>query len=218
MKALEAKNKRKEDVKLLILNAAKKLFLEKGFQATSVRNIATEIGYSPTTIYLYYKDKSDIVYDLHQEGFAILKNNLTTLSMVEAPFERLKALGRSYLNFAKENPDFYELMFVLKEPMQFLDNDSNEEIWEGGRQVFGFIVNTIKECQSEGYFYTKDPNYIALQAWGMVHGLCSLHITTRLQKIAQENFTSASSDELLEQAFKTYVEFIERTNSLKHDK
>lgn len=214
MKEVPSKTKRKDDVKLLILKAAKKLFLENGFSSTSIRKIAGEIGYSPTTIYLYYKDKNDIVYALHQEGFSLLRSELTALMIVEDPFERLKALGRSYLQFAKENPDYYELMFIQKEPMEFLDKDSENELWIGGRQIFDFIVNTILECQNEGYFLNGSPNFIALQAWGMVHGLCSLHLTTRLQKISYENFTFANSDDLLEEAFKTYVAFIERTKNI----
>src|SRR5690554_7192785 len=129
MKKTVRKKKPKEDIKTAILNAAKNLFLEKGFEATSLRKIAVEIGYSPTTIYLYYKDKNDIVYALHQEGFSLLRSELTALMIVEDPFERLKALGRSYLQFAKENPDYYELMFIQKEPMEFLDKDSENELW-----------------------------------------------------------------------------------------
>ncbi|VTQ03121.1 TetR/AcrR family transcriptional regulator [Sphingobacterium daejeonense] len=71
---MEKKLKHKEDLRTLILEAAKKLFVQEGYEATSIRKIAKEIGFSPTTIYLYYKDKSDIVYALHQVGFGILRD------------------------------------------------------------------------------------------------------------------------------------------------
>jgi AcrR family transcriptional regulator len=126
MKVQEKKSKRKEDVKVLILNAAKKLFLEEGYQSASIRKIAAEIGLSPTTIYLYYKDKSDIAYALHLEGFAILRTLFSALISVESPFERLKATGRIYLKFSVDNPDFYSIMFMMKEPMDFLDSELSE--------------------------------------------------------------------------------------------
>lgn len=211
MKEEARKPKPKEDIKLSILNAAKKLFLEQGFEATSLRKIAVKIGYSPTTIYLYYKDKNDIIYELHQEGFNLFRAQLTALMTISHPFERLKALGDSYINFAQEHPDYYELMFMLKEPMRYLDSESDKEIWEGGKEMFSFILHTIQECQKEGYFYDNNPNHIAMQAWGAVHGLCSLYITTRLQRIAEGSFDFTSPEELLESSFRTYVDFIEKT-------
>ncbi|HNR86201.1 MAG TPA: TetR/AcrR family transcriptional regulator [Taishania sp.] len=205
----ERKKGKKEDVRKLILDAAKKLFIEQGYEATSMRNIATEINYSPTTIYLYYKDKGDIIYALHQEGFTILKMLFMPLATVEAPFERLKALGRTYLNFAKEYPEYYEVMFMMKEPMDHLDKTANEELWEGGKEMFGFIISTIVECQEKGFFSKDNPHYIALQAWAMVHGLCSLYLTTRIHKIGMENEAALSADALLDNAYKSFVSFIE---------
>ena len=43
-------------MKRKILEAAKALFLDQGFEKTSIRNIADAIEYSPSTIYLYFKD------------------------------------------------------------------------------------------------------------------------------------------------------------------
>jgi AcrR family transcriptional regulator len=61
------KERQKEELRGKILEAAKALFIERGFEETSIRNIAEKIEYSPTTIYLYFKDKDDIFYSLHQE-------------------------------------------------------------------------------------------------------------------------------------------------------
>lgn len=213
MKSMEKKNNRREDNRKLILDAAKKLFIEQGYQATSMRKIASEINYSPTTLYLYYKDKGDIVYALHQEGFLILKMLLMPLSTVESPFERLKALGRTYLNFAKEYPDFYEVMFMMKEPMIYLDNNSEKEIWEGGKEMFAFITLTVDQCQQQGYFTDDNPDFVSLQAWALVHGLCSLYITTRLHKVGKDNIPELPAEMLLENAFKTYVNFVETSKN-----
>lgn len=213
MKSEDKKTKRKEDVKKTILDAAKKLFVEEGYQSASIRKIAAEIGVSPTTIYLYYKDKSDIAYALHQEGFLLLKTLFSSLISVEDPFERLKAIGRTYIRFALEYPDFYELMFMMKEPMDHLDSESEEECWEEGKQVFEFLMYTIGECQQKGYFEGSDLSSTALQSWATVHGLCSLFISTHLQKVGEECLSQEDTELLLETAFKTYVHFLEQTKN-----
>lgn len=213
MNKLGGNKKTKGDIKTAIINAAKKLILEKGFEATSLRKIAAEIGYSPTTIYLYYKDKNDIIYALHQDGFNLFRSKLDPLMTIEDSFERLKALGESYITFAKEHPDYYELMFMLKEPMKYLDSGVDKELWDNGRELFGFLLMTVKECQKEGYFYHENSNHIAMQAWGSVHGLCSLYITTRLERIVHKSFDFNASEELLNSAFKTYIDLIESTKN-----
>lgn len=211
MNVQNKKVKRKEDIKNLILNAAKKLFVEEGYRETSIRRIASEIGISPTTIYLYYKDKSDIAYALHQEGFTLMKTLFSSLITVESPFERLKAIGKTYLLFAMENPDFYEIMFMMKEPMEFLDSKEDERTWEEGKEVFNFLVYTVEECRQQGYFPGSDVNYVALQAWTAVHGLCSLYVNTHLQKVGEECLSNPNAESLVDVAFKVYVGFLEGT-------
>ncbi|MGL1180856.1 TetR/AcrR family transcriptional regulator, partial [Vibrio parahaemolyticus] len=55
----ERKEKQKLELKRLILDASMKLFVEEGFENVSIRKIADLIEYSPTTIYLYFKDKNE---------------------------------------------------------------------------------------------------------------------------------------------------------------
>lgn len=69
MGVADRKEREKEEMKTKILEAAKKLFLDHGFEKTSIRNIAEEIEYSPGTIYLYFKDKNELLFALHQEAF-----------------------------------------------------------------------------------------------------------------------------------------------------
>jgi len=56
----ERKERDKLEMKDRILQSAHQLFVEKGFEQVSIRNIAEAIEYSPATIYLYFKDKDEI--------------------------------------------------------------------------------------------------------------------------------------------------------------
>ena len=55
----DRKEREKQELRDLILKEARALFLEEGFEKTSLRKIAERIEYSPTTIYLYFKDKNE---------------------------------------------------------------------------------------------------------------------------------------------------------------
>jgi Transcriptional regulator len=210
----ERKERHKEDLKARILEAAKKLFIKDGYDATSIRKIAAEIEFSPTTIYLYYKDKSDIAYALHQEGFALLRERFVALQYVERAFDRLKAMGGAYLRFAVDHPDFYELMFVMKEPMQYLSEHHPEDEWPEGERVFDGLMATIADCQAEGYFRDIPTAEMAMLAWVTVHGLCSLFISGHFKHVAEKECSPAieglGTEAFLETIFTSYVRTLEK--------
>lgn len=178
----ERKLKEKEELKTLILQAAKKLFVEKGVEQTTIRNIASEIEYSIGTVYVYFKDKNEILHALHSQGFKQLGNEMKVLRNVSDPMERLKALGRVYLQFAFENPDMYELMFSMKAPMQSIESSCKEE-WEEGQSTFGVMKATVEQCMSQGYFSNHNLEPLSFAIWSMVHGLVSLHISQRVKGV-----------------------------------
>lgn len=207
----ERKTRHKEDLRKRILDAAKKLFVTAGYEATSIRKIAKEIEFSPTTIYLYYRDKSDIIYALHQEGFQMLRQDFQPLMQVEAPFERLKALGKCYINFALTHPDFYDVMFMMKDPMQHLQINCVEAAWEEGERVFDFLLRTVRDCQDAGYFKELDPVHVAIQAWSTVHGLCALYVSGHLKSMMDVVLGEDEHERMIESAFRVLVHYLEST-------
>lgn len=195
----DRKLKEKEELKSLILQAAKKLFLEKGIEKTTIRNIANEIEYSVGTVYVYYKDKNDILHDLHTQGFSQLGGEMKVLFNVVDPMERLKALGRVYLQFAIENPDMYDLMFNMKAPMDFLESVHKED-WNEGKATFDVLRATVNQCMDKGFFKGHQPEPLAFAIWSMVHGMASLQISQRIKGV---NLTAPET-----MLMKGYEEFV----------
>ncbi|GAA4792282.1 TetR/AcrR family transcriptional regulator [Olivibacter ginsenosidimutans] len=210
----ERKERHREDLRLRILDAAKVLFLKDGYEATSIRKIAAAIEFSPTTIYLYYKDKTDIVYALQKEGFKLLRTKFSALANVDNPFERLKGMGRTYLRFATENNEFYELMFVMKEPLTYLENTcggEGEEGWDDGIEAFNALVNTIAGCQEEGYFTGQDTKVFSLLVWSTLHGLCTLSLHGHLDHVVEKNLLEMPDEgHFLTVVFDSFVKFLEQ--------
>ena len=177
-----SKAKEKEELKSLILQAARKLFAENGIQQTTIRNIAQAIEYSVGTVYVYFKDKNEILHQLHTQGFKQLGGEMRVLAHVEDPMERLRALGRVYLRFALENPDMYDLMFTMKAPMEFLENLHNQE-WNEGKGTFDFLRTTVQQCMDKGHFKGHQLEPLAFAIWSAVHGIASLHINQRVKGV-----------------------------------
>jgi AcrR family transcriptional regulator len=174
----ERKAKEKEDLKALILKAAKKLFVDNGIEQTTIRSIANAIDYSVGTVYVYFKDKNAILHALHTQGFTQLGSEFKILYNVSDPMERLKAMGKVYMQFAVKNPDMYDLMFNLKAPIAFI-NAKKEEEWNEGKGTFDVLRKTVKDCMDRGHFKGHKVEPLAFMIWGMVHGMCSLEISKR---------------------------------------
>lgn len=206
----ERKEKHKENLRQSILDAAKKLFLSEGYDATSIRKIAAEIEFSPTTIYLYYKDKAEIAHALHVEGFKLLATQFGVLQFVKDPFERLKAMGEIYLRFALENSDFYELMFVLKEPIAHLKGSCVYENWEEGEQAFQALLYNVSACQQAGYFKNLDTTAVSMIAWSTLHGLCTLKLHGHIDHMSSHEPSLQQMDDIVKQSYDTFMVMLER--------
>jgi AcrR family transcriptional regulator len=77
-----------------------------------MRKIARRIGYTPMTIYLYFKDKAELLDCLCEEAFEDLYRRHEHLdATVKEPVERLKAGMRTFVDFALKHPHLYRASF-----------------------------------------------------------------------------------------------------------
>jgi AcrR family transcriptional regulator len=209
MTTITKKERHKEELKKEILDAAKQLFNEKGYDATSIRAIAERTDYSPSTIYLYFKDKNEIIHALHQEGFKLLVSHFKVYTVIEHPFERLKALGRAYIQFAMQHPDLYELIFLMPEPLQHVESCGLVD-WNEGDRAFDILVKTIADCQTRGYFTGMETERVAFVVWSTMHGLCTLRTSGHLGHVAAAKSSGLDLDTLMMSAFEMFSSMLER--------
>jgi len=200
MSIAERKQRDKEDMRGLILDAARKIFLEKGYYQASMRSIAEEIEYSPGTIYLYFKDKDEIFHALHEEGFRRMLEKMQPLEHVANPFERLKAMGLVYLEFAKNNKDFYDLMFIMQAPIK---HEKGE--WPMGERTLDYLKNVLKQCQKKGHFKNMDIEYLSFTIWSTMHGMCALYCRDRCKA-----YHDIEPMDLMKNGYKSFVAMLEK--------
>ncbi|MGB3589574.1 MAG: TetR/AcrR family transcriptional regulator, partial [Tunicatimonas sp.] len=154
----ERKERERKEMRELILSTATNLFIEQGYDSVSMRNIAEVMEYSPATIYLYFKDKNELLYALSEEGFRKFFNSFQSLSLQDDPLKMLQELGRIYVQFALENPVYYDLMFIMRSPME---SHHIGESWELGMKSHGILTSVVNQCIEKGYFQEKDPDTVA---------------------------------------------------------
>ena len=166
---------RKVETRRAILGAAVQLFTERGYKDFSLRQVARATGYTPTTVYLYFEDKDDLLFHVAMEGFKHFCSDLDQAYAAGAtPVERLLGIGRAYVRFGLENPVYYRLMFM--ERGEFLERQPPPGFVAPWRAL-DLLVKSVVECIEGGYFRPGDPLKYAVGIWATVHGLVSFALT-----------------------------------------
>ncbi|MBO2522061.1 MAG: TetR/AcrR family transcriptional regulator [Firmicutes bacterium] len=164
-----------QETRRAILDAAVELFTEKGYCDFSLRQVARATGYTPTTVYLYFKDKDDLLFHVAMEGFRHFASELERAAASGAtPLERLLAIGRAYVRFGLDHPLHYRLMFMERD--EFLQREPPPG-FTAPMRAFELLVQTVAECVEGGYFRPGDSRAYAIAIWSTVHGLVSLALT-----------------------------------------
>ncbi len=200
----------RQDIRALVLHKAKKLFLQLGYHNITMRKIAEEIGYTPGTIYLYFTSKEEILYELHNEGFRLLYHYKMSMldSGVSGALDRLTKGGKTYIAFALENPEYYEVMFNMPEPRDYMDGLVSEKHRRRDLSIdyamrsYEFLKQGIQQCQEEGYLKGVDIDIATFLFWSTIHGIASLTIRKRVP------FSQPSTQKLAEEAVDLFMSMV----------
>lgn len=173
----ERRAREKQELRQEILAAARDLFIREGFENVSMRKIAEKIEYSPTTIYLYFQDKADLLDCICHETLSRLESILAALreSNSDIP-SRLKEGLAAYIKFGLEHPNDYRVAFMM-EIKEFLEPERCVRCHEIGQETFGHLRKDVAECIRLGVFSDRDVEATSQVLWAAIHGLTALLIT-----------------------------------------
>lgn len=173
----ERREREKAEVRRAILGAARELFVERGYEAVTMREIAKRIEYSPTAIYLHFADKKAVMEAICDQDFLALAQRFQKVATIADPIERMKAAGQAYAEFGLRHPHHYQLMFLTPHP----PHDPAESAIEHGnpdQDGYAFLRWTVSEAIAAGRLRPEldDPDLISQLVWGSLHGIVSLLI------------------------------------------
>lgn len=177
----DRREREKQELRNKILDAARALFVEQGFDSVSMRKIAEAIEYSPTALYFHFKDKQELMTELCRRDFGALAQRAVELRQVADPIERIAALGRGYIRFALEHPNHYRLMFMtpfgahIPQPTDE-DLKNKNDPTQSAYAVLRHAVNEAIAAKRFKAHLNDDVELIVQTFWAAVHGVASLQI------------------------------------------
>jgi AcrR family transcriptional regulator len=177
MGSTQRREREKVELRQLILDTARQLFLEEGFDAVTMRRIADKIEYTPTTIYLHFKDKEALFRELVDDDFRKLGETFSKLVEISDPLERIDAAGWAYARFALTHPNHYRLMFMSPAAPES-DPETNPDRGIPERDAYAFLRWTVQQAIDSGLFREEysDVELASQVLWAGIHGVVSLEI------------------------------------------
>jgi AcrR family transcriptional regulator len=181
MEAMTVQNRRdreRDQTREKIMDAARRLFATEGYEAVSMRQIVKEIEYSPTAIYVHFKDKRDLFHAICREDFGALTGAVQKIIQVADPVERIIKLGLAYCRFGLEHPNHYRLLFMT--PVHFAKGEAQAREDQGNADtdswmMLRFAVTAAKDAGRLRPQFS-DIELAAQTFWAGVHGVVSLQI------------------------------------------
>ena len=159
-----------------ILEAARHLFVTKGYRAISMRSIGQHLGYSHGSLYYHFKEKAELFYAIVMKDF----NDLALLldeAAVRAPSDgilKLEQILLEFIRFGLDHPYQYEIMFMIRdeELLAYCRTEQN--------RCFELFSTLVRKHLLEDTCSEEERRSLPLSLFLSTHGFISFYIQDRL--------------------------------------
>lgn len=215
MGVAERKEREKERRRKAILKAAEKVFFSKGVEQATMDEVAAAAELSKGTLYLYFKNKVDLLHAVISKVLDLLQDRFeTAIKQGKTGIDKIHAIGKAYLDFYREETRYYHLLLhqEQKEEIEIGRDDVEldpyvKECKEKGDKIFTLMAGAVKDGIEDGSIRPDlDPMKAAIVLWGHASGM--MHIVANKGKVL-EQMSGINSEELIQYSFqlmRTYME------------
>lgn len=160
------------DLRAKILEEAIGIVYREGVDRITMRSLARKLGYSPAAIYLHFRSKAELEFEIGFHGFEMLWREMSPALDFEDPGEALAQLMRRYIEFGISNPQLYRLMFQDMTRLQEGEFADDPRV----ARVRLAVVSVYQRGLERGTFRPSDPQLETAVGWAGLHGFVQLTI------------------------------------------
>ena len=196
----ERKEREKEQRRNDIVDAAEKIFFEKGLNNSTMDEVAEEAELSKGTLYLYFKSKEEIHFEIKSRALNILRKMFQeSISENKNGFENCMEIGKAYVDFVNKHSNYYKTI------IHFESNDCSicefrdkcENFFKEGNPL-EFFAQIIRKGIADGTIRSDIPaNVLAQTLWAQTNGI--LQFVSTKQKIIE--FAGVQAKDIINSQF-----------------
>jgi AcrR family transcriptional regulator len=141
-----------------MLIAAAQAFADRGYHATTTRDIAARAGMSPAAVYIHYRSKEDLLFQISRVGH---ERSLKVLTAVQDP-DPVVRMARSVASFARWHAEFRTTARVVQYELGSLSPEHYAVVAELRRKIEAQVRGVVEDGVRVGVFEAPDPRGAAL--------------------------------------------------------
>ncbi|MDQ0197414.1 TetR/AcrR family transcriptional regulator [Neobacillus ginsengisoli] len=155
-----------------ILEAAREVYIEKGFLSTEIGEIAKKAGIARGLVYYYYKDKYELFQTLFEGALtAAIQFVSARLKTTEPPLERLQQYALHYLHTAAQDPSMVHFFRDLYQDIPAVFGERGDEISKNfTTNIHQPLADTFADAMEQGLIRIGDPYLFSQIFWGGISG------------------------------------------------
>lgn len=177
----ERKAREKERRRNQIVDAAERIIFSKGLEQATMDEIAEEAELSKGTLYLYFKNKTELYLAITQRGSDLLNSRFAKVFAGDHDhkgIELIRLLGETYLNFVRENPDYFKA-FMFYESLSNVEELQKSEYAqtceENRREAMNLMIRALQIGMQDGTIDDSyDPKELAVVIWSSTRGITTM--------------------------------------------
>lgn len=213
----ERKKKEKEIRRNDIIEAAEKVFFQKGYGTATMDDVAKEAEFSKRTVYVYFNSKEQLYFEIMIRGFRLLLSmfdaEAETLKRENA-LERIRKTGMLLYQFSKEHSDYFSAIMEYENgELDFgngIPDESREECYAIGEKTFAYLQDAVKDGIEEGTLRAElDAVGTALILWACIVGVFN---TMKRKSQYIINYHQKDPDKLVVDALNLLLRSIQKGN------
>jgi AcrR family transcriptional regulator len=179
MSTKERKQREKEQRRQNILDAAEAEIFSKGLEQATMDEIAERAELSKGTLYLYFRNKSELYMGLCERGSSLLNRRFAkVLTADKTGIELVRMLGEAYIDFVQQNPDYFKTFLYyesIEDVEELQKSDVAQNCEDNVREAFTYTVRALQIGMQDGTIDDRrEPRKLALIIWGATRGIIKL--------------------------------------------
>lgn len=179
MEKLTRKERRWLEREEIIIEAAEEIISEKGFDKTTMDDIAIRAEVGKGTLYLHFNSKTSIYLNICLKGSELLNEKMKNVLLKEKKGIRLiEELGHTYLDFIRENPIYFYAFHFYENVVgndEFADSKAAQKCEEYAKEAMTYIVRALQIGMQDGTVKPEfDPKELGVIMWGASKGIVHL--------------------------------------------
>lgn len=212
---IERKLKEKEIKRKDIIDAAERIFFTKGYENSSMDEVAKEAEYSKRTIYVYFNSKEQIYFEIMIRGYQILIGMIQDSFKENSPgnaVEELRCIFMAFFDFSRNYSNYFKAIMEYEtkasDNQPGVEDESKKECYQMGEQLFGYLFRALQKGVEEGSLKSEvSSETTALILWSCTIGIYN---TVNIKGEYLKNYHNTDPNEFITESFKLFMQLISR--------